>query len=904
MLGFRPKSAGLYLERPRLLNLLPDEPGYVVWLEAPYGYGKSVLASQWANALESQGWRVVWLAVGGREPKAALAQLLALSADSPWGVLLDALWAERTLLVLEDLESLPSHESLSSLLRDLRGLLLLASRNPLLSAELPRLVTENRLVRLDAGALAFNPEETVVLFDDQARAGQTWRRTQGWPLPLHFAALTGELPERGALLEGIRESLEEAEWEEALLLATVSYLPEAAAQAATERLAKSGFAQRIEVGYRLHTLVGEAILRAYAKAVKSVILREAARLPPVLRGEAFERSGLYTALGQLLDTPGGSLARQVPEAVLRWDALAPEPRGAARRRLVGWSLCSLGELQRGIDTLLETTRLPNLSADELLSCYRDAVWFLAQTQDFARAREVEAAAATLLEYGDPDIVGAYLNNLFLIHFESGDWEEAAATLRSALEYYPSTSPKRAISTGNLAVVKWHQSGDVEALRLGRSQALSSNQKHNPSNVPGDHLQLGEIAFLLGERNEALAHCREAQAWAKASPRWALEAEALGARLEQDTTRFPGIFARAEAWQDESLVDRIHFFWANALLDQHNPQAALEVLAGQQGYWTGVARALALGSANQKQALVALGEMPSARRYMEDRLYWHAARYRITRKLEDLTAFLNLSLVHERLLPGLVSLAELPKDQPELARVYPLEEVLASGWQEAIKLRLGELPDLELSLLGEFSLRLFDLPLELTERQKQIVALFSLGLSREQVAEAMWPETGVTKQRNNLGVQLNLLRKVLEPWGLRTYLFEDGLKRLRSDYAELQAALGDADTGKILRLYKEPFAPGVDLEPIQNERGRLREEVIELLYEASQEAEATEASTYLTRVMELEPLHEEALQGLLTWLLAHGRRREAQQRYRQFQKILDEELGLEPLPETQALLQPR
>lgn len=52
MIGFRPRSTALFLERPRLLRLLPEEPGYVVWLEAPYGYGKSVLTSQWAARLE------------------------------------------------------------------------------------------------------------------------------------------------------------------------------------------------------------------------------------------------------------------------------------------------------------------------------------------------------------------------------------------------------------------------------------------------------------------------------------------------------------------------------------------------------------------------------------------------------------------------------------------------------------------------------------------------------------------------------------------------------------------------------------------------------------------------------------------------------------------------------------
>lgn len=40
-----------------------------MWLEAPYGYGKNVLMSQWAEQLESEGWRVLWLSVQRHDVK-------------------------------------------------------------------------------------------------------------------------------------------------------------------------------------------------------------------------------------------------------------------------------------------------------------------------------------------------------------------------------------------------------------------------------------------------------------------------------------------------------------------------------------------------------------------------------------------------------------------------------------------------------------------------------------------------------------------------------------------------------------------------------------------------------------------------------------------------------------------
>ena len=134
----------VYLERKRLLDLLPEEPGFAVWLEAPAGFGKSVLAGQLAARL---GLRTLWASALLGEPRDLLAQALGLPREAPWGAV-GAAWGEAPSLVV--LEDLTGEEALSPLLRTLPCLLVLASRRPLPYPELPKLLAEARLDRKSA----------------------------------------------------------------------------------------------------------------------------------------------------------------------------------------------------------------------------------------------------------------------------------------------------------------------------------------------------------------------------------------------------------------------------------------------------------------------------------------------------------------------------------------------------------------------------------------------------------------------------------------------------------------------------------------------------------------------------------------------------------------------------------
>ena len=181
-------------------------------------------------------------------------------------------------------------------------------------------------------------------------------------------------------------------------------------------------------------------------------------------------------------------------------------------------------------------------------------------------------------------------------------------------------------------------------------------------------------------------------------------------------------------------------------------------------------------------------------------------------------------------------------------------------------------------------------------------MLALGYERGFIGATLWPEADTKKVRNNLNVQLNLLRKVLEPWGLATYLLEEGLTRTRSDLWDLQNAIMRGDADKALDLYQPPLAAGLDLPPLEEAREQLRAQVTATLFETAEGASADRASALLIRVLELDPVHEEALQLLLRNLIARGRRREAQRRYQTFARRLEQEMGLTPLPETRELVE--
>lgn len=904
MLAQRPKLGPLLRSRPRLLDRLPDGPGWIVWLEAAFGYGKSVLAAQWAEDLEADGWRVLWVSVAGRGVRNSVAGVLGLPAESDWTALRRELWAGSTLLVLEDLGE---GDEVDELLLDPRGLLLVASRGRLDSAALLRTLTTGKLLHLGAADLAFTLEEAGTLFESPTAAEEAWRVSGGWSLPLHVAALTGRAAAPEPLMVGVRNSLTGELWHELLFQSAVPYLPHGAATDASAALAAAGFTQEIDGGYRLHELMALSVSRANADEVRAVVREQAGRLTLELRAEAYARAGLIVELTRLLeeDEVPGRIGSLDPDGMLRWDELCGGTAGPVRLLSRAWALSVTGRRADAVAALEAVARSGTAAPAHKLIALGWRVFELEPDQ-LQEAEAVLVRAAGPLSSAEPRAAAAFLTNASIFFHKRQDWARVGAMQEQALARLTGVEGNDdhlAVLQHRLAEVRWETRGDLLGYIEASERQYRLQAPVNHYNALVAQLALGTLRALLGDER-AMQHLEAAgSGWrhnAIVANCAAAEAAALGLKPEE----FPVIVERFAPWRQAfpEMDDRIHQLWARTLRLTGEAATALATLSGR----TGPAMA-----AERAQALAALGRVKEARDAVPDpatatlrltRLETWAARYQVTGDEADLAAIVGGTNAGARVLPHLLPLTALPRHQPELAAAYPIEEALAERWGEAVAIRLDEVPPLRITLLGRHEVALLGNRLALSTRHREIIALLALGYDRTAVGLALWPEAAKHKVQNNLQVQLTLLRRELEPWGVKTYLGDAGLERTVSDVAALREALAKGEADKAARLYREPLAAGLDLSVLDDERAQLREDMLELLKRsAGAQVDPARVVTLLDHVLRLDPLDEEAVADLVTALVAVGRRREAHKRYQAFAERLASELGMAPQLATGAAL---
>jgi len=237
------------------------------------------------------------------------------------------------------------------------------------------------------------------------------------------------------------------------------------------------------------------------------------------------------------------------------------------------------------------------------------------------------------------------------------------------------------------------------------------------------------------------------------------------------------------------------------------------------------------------------------------------------------------------------------------------------------------PDLQINLLGICQLYDRGQPLRLAQPRLQALLCYlalhrDTPLSRQQLAFSFWPDTGEARAQANLRKALYDLRRQLPVLERYLQIDADTLRwrpdaAFTLDVAEFGAALEQANHAEQTQARQAPLEQAVarytgDLLPncydewLLAEREQLRqrylaalEEVIHLL---ETQRDYRGAATYAQRLLQADPLHEATYRTLMELYVQQGDRARALRVYHTCMTVLQEELGVEPGPETQAIYQ--
>lgn len=202
-------------------------------------------------------------------------------------------------------------------------------------------------------------------------------------------------------------------------------------------------------------------------------------------------------------------------------------------------------------------------------------------------------------------------------------------------------------------------------------------------------------------------------------------------------------------------------------------------------------------------------------------------------------------------------------------------------------------------------------------------------AREVLAELLWPERSQSQSLANLRSGLSNLHQVLPsqvtitrrtvaltgdtPYSLDVAEFER-LIALAGIQGQRQTTLSHDEAGaltKALDLYRGDFLHGFYIpdsrafeEWAELERERLRRTVIEALHHLVlydlKHAAYVDGIAQATRLLALDPLHDEINRHLILLLAQAGQRSEALAQYETYSRLLDEELGVRPPPDLVSL----
>ena len=236
--------------------------------------------------------------------------------------------------------------------------------------------------------------------------------------------------------------------------------------------------------------------------------------------------------------------------------------------------------------------------------------------------------------------------------------------------------------------------------------------------------------------------------------------------------------------------------------------------------------------------------------------------------------------------------------------------------------------LSIEMFGGFRVQIGDRTISRFTTQKAAALLAYLAYRagqhpREVLADLLWPDSEPEAGRASLSQALSMLRRQLEPPGVRA----GSVIVASKTHVGLNPGATDTDVGKFQRAirrarlgenrldriealrealgaYAGELLPGFYEDWVQTEQRRLAEmyfqAVKDLLGLLEDRGDIPQALDYARRAVAMEPLREDGHQQVMRLCVASGRPGDALDQYRELERILNEELGERPSPAMQRL----
>src|SRR5262245_12680789 len=224
--------------------------------------------------------------------------------------------------------------------------------------------------------------------------------------------------------------------------------------------------------------------------------------------------------------------------------------------------------------------------------------------------------------------------------------------------------------------------------------------------------------------------------------------------------------------------------------------------------------------------------------------------------------------------------------------------------------------LEVDVLGQFRVVADGQPVQ-GLRNPRLLAYVVLNrdrnLTREEVAYALWPDSGDAQALTNLRRELHAIRHALPDADRYLALDHRTLRwrteaRVSFDVADFESAVNDPGAGPdqlraAMDRYRGDLLPGIYDDWLAPHRDRLRRLFIEALAHLADLLEARreyrDAMAISRRLIAVDSLDERAYRGLIRQAAAAGERSAGVHAYHACATALNDELGVSPSPETQA-----